>query len=97
MSMTTLSPTSARTNLSNLLRRALNGDDIGIVIDGKIVALRPVEVVSVDYANREYGVSQSDLVAFEKHTHEKITQARQEGKLRTFSGDIETLLADSSD
>ena len=37
MSMLTLTPTAARGNLSELLRRALKGDDIGIVVDGKIV------------------------------------------------------------
>ena len=42
MNMLTLTPTAARGNLSELLRRALRGDDIGIVVDGKIVALRPV-------------------------------------------------------
>jgi len=44
MSMLTLTPTDARSNLSALLRKALKGEDIGIVVDGKIVALRPVEV-----------------------------------------------------
>ena len=41
MSMLAFTPTAARGNLSELLRRALKGDDIGIVVDGKIVALRP--------------------------------------------------------
>ena len=64
--MTTLTPTAARANLSNLLRRALKGDDIGIVFDGRIVALRPVAVESVDYAEREYGVTREELDSFEK-------------------------------
>jgi hypothetical protein len=34
MSMLTLTPAAARGNLSELLRRALKGDDIGIVVDG---------------------------------------------------------------
>ena len=82
--MLTLTPTAARGNLSALLRRALKGDDIGIVVDGKIVALRPVDVESVDYATREYGATAAELDQFEK--------ARKEGKLHNFTGDIEALL-----
>lgn len=93
MSMTTLTPTSARLNLSSLLRRALKGDDIGIVLDGKIIALRPVEVESTDYAMREYGVTADELAAFEKRIHGKIEKERKAGKLHTFTGDIEALVA----
>jgi antitoxin (DNA-binding transcriptional repressor) of toxin-antitoxin stability system len=92
MSMITLTPTSARANLSALLRRALRGDDIGIVVDGKIIALRPVTVESTDYAAREYGVTPAELEAFEKRTHEKTAKARKAGKLHAFSGDLEALI-----
>ncbi|MEO5716807.1 MAG: hypothetical protein ABIT37_25230 [Luteolibacter sp.] len=93
MSMLTLTPTAARGNLSNLLRQALKGADIGIVVDGKIVALRPVTVESTDYATREYGASAADLENFEKRSHGEIKKARKAGKLHEFAGDIETLLA----
>lgn len=93
MSMTTLTPTSARMNLSNLLRRALKGDDIGIVLDGKIIALRPVEVESMDYAMREYGVTASEAAVFERKIHGKIEKGRKAGKLHKFTGDIEALVA----
>jgi antitoxin (DNA-binding transcriptional repressor) of toxin-antitoxin stability system len=92
MSMLTLTPTAARANLSQLLRRALKGDDIGIVVDGKIVALRPVAVESMDYAMREYGATAVELDQFEQRTHGQIEKARQEGTLHDFSGDIEALL-----
>jgi antitoxin (DNA-binding transcriptional repressor) of toxin-antitoxin stability system len=92
MSMLTLTPTAARGNLSALLRRALKGDDIGIVVDGKIVALRPVGVESMDYATREYGTTAAELERFEERTHGKIEKARKQGKLHDFSGDIEALL-----
>ena len=92
MSMLTLTPTAARGNLSELLRRALKGDDIGIVVDGKIVALRPVAVESMDYAAREYGATVSDLEQFERRTHGEIEKARKESKLHDFTGDIEALL-----
>lgn len=93
MSMLTLTPTAARGNLSNLLRQALNGEDIGIVVDGKIVALRPVTVESTDYPMREYGVTAVELENFEKRTHGQIKKARKEGKLHDFTGDIEDLIA----
>ncbi len=92
MSMLTLTPTAARGNLSNLLRRALKGDDIGIVVDGKIVALRPVTVESTDYAQREYGATTAELDQFEKRIHGQIEKARKKGRLREFTGDIEALL-----
>lgn len=92
MSMLTLTPTAARGNLSELLRRALKGDDIGIVVDGKIVALRPVAVESMDYASREYGTTAEELNRFERRTHGQIEKARKEGKLHDFTGDIEALL-----
>jgi antitoxin (DNA-binding transcriptional repressor) of toxin-antitoxin stability system len=92
MSMLTLTPTAARGNLSQLLRRALKGDDIGIVVDGKIIALRPVAVESMDYATREYGATDSELNHFEQRTHGQIEKARKKGKLHDFTGDIEALI-----
>ncbi len=96
MSMTTLTATHARMNLSRLLRRALKGEDIGIVVEGKIVALRPVTVESTDYAMREYGATESELEAFEKRTHGKIEKDRKAGKLHHFTGDLEALVARKS-
>lgn len=93
MSMLTITPTAARGNLSQLLRQALKGEDIGIVVDGKIVALRPVTVESTDYAMREYGVTSVELERFEKRVHGQIKKARKEGKLHQFNGDIEALVA----
>lgn len=94
--MTTLTPTNARANLSRLLRRALKGDDIGIVLDGKIIALRPVTVESTDYAMREYGATSAELIRFEKKVHAKIEKDRKAGKLHEFTGDIEDLVARKS-
>jgi antitoxin (DNA-binding transcriptional repressor) of toxin-antitoxin stability system len=96
MSMLTLTPTAARGNLSQLLRRALKGDDIGIVVDGKIIALRPVMVESMDYAKREYGATDTELDQFEQRTHGQIEKARKKGKLHDFTGDIEALLKGKS-
>jgi antitoxin (DNA-binding transcriptional repressor) of toxin-antitoxin stability system len=93
MSMTTLTPTNARANLSGLLRRALKGEDIGIVVEGKIVALRPVMVESTDYAAREYGATATELKRFEERIHGKVQKDRKAGKLHEFTGDIEELVA----
>lgn len=92
MSMLTLTPTAARANLSELRRRALKGDDIGIVVDGKIVALRPVAVEPMDYVTREYGATAVELNQFEQRTHGEIEKAREKGTLHEFTGDIEALL-----
>ena len=59
--MKTLAVTAARQKLGYWLQRALEGEDIGIVINGEVVGLRPVEVISGDYALREYGVSAEQL------------------------------------
>jgi antitoxin (DNA-binding transcriptional repressor) of toxin-antitoxin stability system len=93
MSMTTLTPTSARMNLSRLLVRALEGEDIGILVRGKIVALRPVTVEATDYAMREYGASETELKRFEKRVHGQVKKARKTGKLRNYPGDVEALVA----
>ena len=96
MSMLTLTPTASRGNLSKLLRRALKGDDIEIVVDGKIVALRPVTVKSTEYATREYGATVAELNQFEQRTYGKIEKARKVGKLHDFTGDVEALLEGKS-
>lgn len=96
MSMLTITPTNARANLSSLLGRALKGDDIGIVFDGKIIALRPVSVESTDYAMREYGASAEVMAEVEKKIHGKIKKDRKAGTLRSFTGDIEALVAGKS-
>jgi len=97
MSMLILTPNAARGNLSELLRRALEGDDIGIVVDGRIVALRPVAVESMDYATREYGATAAELNQFEPRTHGQIEKARKKGKLHNFTGDIEAPVAGKRD
>jgi len=61
------------------LRRALHGDDIGIVVDGKIVVLRPVAVEATDDAMREYGATAAELESFEKRVHGQIRKAAKAG------------------
>ena len=92
--MTTLSPTQARVNLSSLLKRAANGEDIGILHGDKVIALRPVSVHADDYALREYGVTEMELERFAKRADRQINRERKTGKIKRYSGNLEADLAD---
>ena len=89
-----MTATQARRNLSSVLQKALRGDDIGIVVRGKIVALRPVEVVSKDYAEREYGIKPAEMKRIAKRLHAEAEADRKAGRSKVFNGDIEALLKD---
>ncbi len=85
--MKTLTSTQARQNLGSWLQRAISGEDIGIVWDGKVVALRPVEVHSSDYALMEYGVTEAELNRAEK----KIVADLKKEKVREWDGTVSGL------
>ena len=82
--MKTLTVTKARTNLGSLITSAANGEDIGILDSrtGRIVALRPVEVYSEDYALMEYGLTKGELAAWEKRANKEIKDLKAAGKLK---------------
>ena len=82
--MKTLTATQARNNLGALMKRALNGEDIGIFYSatGQIVALRPVQVYSNDYAFREYGFTEKQMERLEKNLAAKDAAALKYAKLR---------------
>ena len=92
--MTTLSPTRARANLTSLLKRAANGEDIGILHGDKVIALRPVTVHSDDYPLQEYGVTEKELSQFVKRTDKRIARAREAGTIKRYTGDLEADIAD---
>ena len=94
--MTTLSPTKARANLTHWLKRAVAGEDIGILCGDKVVALRAVRVFSEDsdYAKREYGVTDADLDAFVKRMDEETKRERRSGRIKRYTGDFNALLRD---
>ena len=83
--MTTLTITKARANLSKLLEKAKQGEDIGIVSGDQIVALRPVTVSSDDYAWREYEATPAELARFEKRMEQQISAERKRGKIKRYS------------
>ena len=85
--MKTLTITEGRGRLGYWLKKATQGDDIGFVFEGKIVALRPVEVYSSDYALQEYGLSQSDMMVVEKKIGATLEKARSRSEITKFTGD----------
>jgi antitoxin (DNA-binding transcriptional repressor) of toxin-antitoxin stability system len=92
--MLTTTATKARANLSALLRKALDGQEIGIVCNGRIVALRPVDVTATDYAGNEYGLTESEIQTIATNLHAKAKRAVKTGKARSFDGDIEKAIGD---
>ena len=92
--MTTLSITMARQNLGTWLKKAMRGEDIGIICDNQVIALRPVEICSTDYAIREYGVTNNQLERFTKRLDDEIKKERKANKIKIYSGNFEADLAD---
>jgi hypothetical protein len=89
--MKTLSVTDGRSKLGHWLKRAIAGDDIGIVVDGIVVGLRPVGVISEDYALREYGVTQDEADAAAVRVSKDIAAARRRGQVKRFTGKLNEL------
>jgi hypothetical protein len=84
--MKTLTITEGRGRLGYWLKKAARGEDIGFLCDGKIVALRPVEVVSTDYALQEYGLTPAEMAAAEKRIARELARERKRGELTRFTG-----------
>jgi len=84
--MKTLTITEGRGRLGYWLKKATQGEDIGFMVEGKIVALRPVEVVSSDYALQEYGLKPEEMAAAEKRIAAELKRARVRGELTPFTG-----------
>jgi len=79
--MKTLTITDAKKNLGRWLAAAAQGEDIGIICGAEIVALRKVEVESVDYAQREYGASSEQVAALEKATEHRYQRLKRSKRL----------------
>jgi hypothetical protein len=84
--MKTLTITEGRGRLGYWLKRASEGADVGFVFDGKIVALRPVEVSSNDYALQEYGLTPAETARAEKRIGAEIKAGRKRGEMKPFTG-----------
>jgi antitoxin (DNA-binding transcriptional repressor) of toxin-antitoxin stability system len=86
--MKTLSVTEGRQNLGAWLKRALRGDDVGFVVDGRVVALRPVSVHSEDYVLQEYGATEEQAERAYKTVKTEVRTARKTGQSKPFTGKL---------
>jgi hypothetical protein len=86
--MKTLTVTAARQNLGNWLKRTLRGEDVGVMIDGAVVAFRPVKIYSEDYAEHEYGVTGEELDSFAERVNKELDADRKAGRLKPFTGKL---------
>lgn len=86
--MKTLSVTEGRQNLGAWLKRALHGEDVGFVVDGRVVALRPVEVHSDDYVLQEYGATDKQAERAYKAVKAEVRAARKAGQSKPFTGKL---------
>ncbi len=86
--MKTLSVTEGRQNLGAWLERALHGEDVGFVVAGRVVALRPVEVHSDDYALHEYGVTEQQVDRARQAVRAAVRKARTARQTKTFTGKL---------
>lgn len=83
--MKTLTITKARANLGKFLEAAQDGQDVGIICRGRVVALRPVEVFSDGYAWSEYGVTPAEASAAAKRINDEVEKDRKAGQIRAWT------------
>ena len=84
--MKTLTITEGRGRLGYWLKKATEGQDVGFIIGGKIVALRPVEVTSADYALQEYDLTPAEMARAQRRIGAEIKKARKRGQMTRFTG-----------
>lgn len=75
--MVTLTPSQARANLPDVLARVLEGEEIGIECNGRVVELRP----AFEDATAEYGPSADKMDAAFKRISTEIDEEKRTGKL----------------
>jgi hypothetical protein len=84
--MKTLTITEGRGRLGFWLKQAVAGEDVGFLFEGKVVALRPVEVYSQDYVLQEYGLTAAEMSKAEKRISKALKTARARGDVTKFTG-----------
>ena len=92
--MTTLSPAKARSNFTAWLKSAASGEKIGVRYGGRVFVLHPIDEEDTSYAEKEYGVTKTELKRFATRLHAKGVKDRKAGKSRIWTGDIEDLVKD---
>lgn len=70
------------------LKRALQGEDVGFVVDGRVVALRLVEVHSADYVLQEYGVTERQTERAYRTVKAEVRAARKARRSKRFAGKL---------
>jgi antitoxin (DNA-binding transcriptional repressor) of toxin-antitoxin stability system len=78
--VTKLSASEASRDLGGVLARALNGEEIGIECEGRIIALQPVE--DMEEATAEYGLKADEVERAFDSISKAVETERQAGKLR---------------
>lgn len=89
--MKTLTITEGRGRLGYWLKKAAAGEDIGFILEDKIIALRPVGVHSDDYALQEYGLTEAEMKVAAKRIRRSIAAERRRGTIRPFTGKADDL------
>jgi hypothetical protein len=89
--MKTLTVTEGRGRLGYWLKRSGQGEDIGFMVDGKVIALRPVEIHSADYALQEYGLTPTEMEGAARGIKASIASERKRGTVKPFTGKLSDL------
>jgi hypothetical protein len=89
--MKTLTITEGRGRLGYWLKKAVQGQDVGFLFEGNVVALRPVEVHSADYVLQEYGLTEKEMAKASKRIRSEIKTARRRGEIKPFTGKLSDL------
>jgi len=89
--MKTLTITEGRGRLGYWLKKAAQGEDVGFMFEGKVVALRPVEVISTDYALQEYGLTEKEMAKAAQRIKSSIASEQRNGTLKPFTGKLSDL------
>ncbi len=81
--MKTVTITEAKKHLGSYLKAALAGSNIGIVCGAQIVALRPVEVTSIDFEDAGDPDISAKLTPEQRdRLYEQLKKERKEAKRR---------------
>ena len=82
--MNTFSIAEAQANLPDVLEKAKNGQDVGIISGNQIIQLKPTSVVAWEdsYLCQEYAVSPEEWAKFKR----KMAACRAKGNYARFDG-----------
>ncbi len=79
--MQTLTVTAARAQLGHWLARAVQGEEIGVIVGAQVVALRPVPIQAADYMENEYGLTREEADRAAARIKHDAQRAKAKGAL----------------